>query len=220
MLLFNIGLHTVVGVTFTSFPNYASVVDWCRNKKCAVMRPLKVKNILVMESVNETNKAGYHLASLQRSGPVCAGVQVCISVSRTHSNVLWIFHASPSSAGCSFQRVMPPPVHHIMNPIVSVQWILAKLISLYMIIKNQIHFKTISKKTRSILGWLGKKLIMTWHIIIDAKLSVPSAPEARYSPAAGKRVSQLHYISAETEGDFTCLCCMYRAESQGQDRRS
>lgn len=37
------------------------------------MRPLKVKNILVMESVNETKKAGYHLASLQRSGPVCAG---------------------------------------------------------------------------------------------------------------------------------------------------
>lgn len=67
---------------------------------------------------------------------------------------------------------------------------------------------------------VGKKLIMTWHIILDVKLSVPSAPEARYSPAAGKRVSQLHYICAETEGDLTCLCCMYRAESQGQDRRS
>jgi hypothetical protein len=62
-----------------------------------------------------------------------------------------------------------------------------------MISKNQLHFRMISKKkTRSILGWLGKKLIMTWHIILDAKLSVPSAPEARYSPAAGKRVSQLH----------------------------
>lgn len=38
--------------------------------------------------------------------------EVSVSVSRTHSNVLWIFHASPPSTGCSFQRMMPPPVHH------------------------------------------------------------------------------------------------------------
>jgi hypothetical protein len=42
-----------VGVTFVGIPDYASVINRRRHEECAIMRPVQVKNVLVMEPAKQ-----------------------------------------------------------------------------------------------------------------------------------------------------------------------
>ena len=68
-----------------------------------------------LEHLRKTKEFVQHLLLSVWTRPLGSAAIPC-SLSTTCSDLtatsLWIFHASLSSVGSSFQRMMPPPVHH------------------------------------------------------------------------------------------------------------